>query len=284
MSIKPDASGSPYSFKARLGTLMIRAGYKNANDLARALYENNLVSVNSRRTDITLEEDIRKNAIGSIVKKVRKHMDAKDVNDVQGEYINAYCKLFICSADYLLGYSDVVTTDPSVREVCHLTGLSEIAVQNLIEEDNACLREMISVMLKDTQMTIEFSELWSSLISVNIRLARNNGYLEALDKILDEHSNERSDGVFYLRTFRSEFKEFNEPINDRFDSKLYRLTTRLSRTLEDSLTNNPNVSLVSSSAADYAYKKYDHLFKAKDREELSACQESIEELIDWSYS
>ncbi len=279
MSIKPDASGSPFSFKARLGKLMIRDGYKNANDLARALYENNLVYVNSRRTDITLEEEIRKNAIGSIVKKVRKHMDAKNINDVQGEYINAYCRLFRCSADYLLGYSDVISMDPSVKEVCSLTGLSETAVEHLIEVDNACLVEMISVMLRDDNMAREFSELWSSLIQANLRLSRYTGYMDALERILDEHNEDRSDTSYYLRLFGSELRESIEFDCDKFDSKMYKLTTNITRTLEGSLTGHANVSLIKDSAIDYAYSIYNKAYKAKEPEEIKSCREEIDGLL-----
>ncbi len=73
----------------------------------------------------------RYSAIGSIEKRIREHLNAKDSKCLQGEYVWAYCKYFSCSTDYLFGFTEVKSPDVDIRKICEKTGLSEQAVIKL---------------------------------------------------------------------------------------------------------------------------------------------------------
>lgn len=64
-----------------------------------------------------------------------RHIKTGILKDQKGEFIIAYSKLFDCSTDYILGLTDIRNPDVEVRRICELTGLSEIAVNRLIESN-----------------------------------------------------------------------------------------------------------------------------------------------------
>ena len=131
MAIRTENHDDLTQFGNRLWALMSKKDYDTPRKLAIALFDAGLVTVNSKPNDYTTEEDIRKNAIGSVEKKIAKHLHASTMTTVQGEYIVAYCTHFGCSADYLFGYTDVQSGDPDIRNACKVTGLSEQAITQL---------------------------------------------------------------------------------------------------------------------------------------------------------
>ena len=143
-------------FKNRLWKLMEEKNYKAARDLATLLYDEGLAVVNSKDDLYNSDDEKRKNAIGSIEKKINKHLSSDDMKNVQGEFINAYCKHFGCSADYLFGFNKIKTNNPSVKKICNLTGLSEPAINKLMKECQE--QEGISYI----------HECWSSLIESDL--------------------------------------------------------------------------------------------------------------------
>ena len=64
----------------------------------------------------------------------KKDWYADDAKCLQGEFVNAYCKFFSCSADYLFGYTDIRTPNIEVRHICEITGLSETVINRLLED------------------------------------------------------------------------------------------------------------------------------------------------------
>ncbi len=122
-------------FGNRLWALMESKGYDTPRKLATVLHDEGLVNVNQDTYDS--EEEKRKNAIGSIEKKILKQITdtrPENKNKVQAEFILAYCKHFNCSADYLLGLTEIKTADPDIRKITELTGLTEEAILNLTKE------------------------------------------------------------------------------------------------------------------------------------------------------
>lgn len=128
MAIRNDENLSPFGQK--LLNLMGEQRCDTPKALAKKLLEAKLVSVNTRGKDIYKNKD---NAVGSIEKKIRIHLHADDATCLQGEFVNAYCNFFDCSADFLFGYTDIRTPNVEVRKICEITGLSEEAVNCLIE-------------------------------------------------------------------------------------------------------------------------------------------------------
>ena len=81
------------------------------------------------------------NAIGSIEKKIRAHINSNGPECLQGEFVLAYCKYFECNADYLFGFTEVKSNNTDVRKMCEGIGLSEGAVFNLVEDTNSEVHE-----------------------------------------------------------------------------------------------------------------------------------------------
>lgn len=128
-------------FGNRLLTLMDKKAEQEhikldtAAKLAALLYDNKLITVNhhARNADDEAfdEKDMIRMAKASIARQIQKHINADSADIVSGDYINAYCRFFSCSADFLFGFDPIVTNDLTSRQICRHTGLSEQAVSNL---------------------------------------------------------------------------------------------------------------------------------------------------------
>lgn len=132
MALRTESHDDLTKFGNRLWKLMDHKGYRAPKQLATALYDEGLIHINQRGT-YDDENYKRQNAIGSIEKKIVDHIHSDDIQKLQGDYIFAYCKHFHCSADYLFGFTDIVTSDNNIRSACKTTGLSEQAISNLAE-------------------------------------------------------------------------------------------------------------------------------------------------------
>jgi len=141
-----------------------------------------------------------KNAIGSIKKKITKHLQCDTtIKNIQGEFINAYCKFFGCSADWLLGYTDIQSANMEVRQICEKAGLSESAVntiRRIIGPSRDCIEfgyqseqflKIINTLFSSegfielVRSISEFDERYTSYHSVWERLEEKLG-----EKLLDE--------------------------------------------------------------------------------------------------
>lgn len=280
MAIKPDTTGNPLYFCTRLSKLMVRSGYKNANDLARALYQRGLVNVRSRPKEYTSEDEIKKNTIGSIVKKVRKHMSARTACDVQGEYIHAYCKLFGCSADYLLGRSDVLSLHPSVQEICKLTNLTEETVDIIIDPElNYNLAMMISFMIQDRTMAVSFADVWPDLLICSMSYIRLNGYLRYLDSVLEGYSGESTVGLRFLKQYRVDLNDAIMSVNDKRDSKMFKLSNTIVKSYEESF-NRINEAEISRAIPSYPYGRFKEAIKIDSDDEIEPLRTELEQLLN----
>jgi len=117
-------------FKHRLLNLMILHNVDSAKKLATALYNQKLVTVNSSKS-FTDPEKVKINAIGSIEKKIQRHLQLDSPKDLQGEFIIAYSTFFGCSADYIICKTDIKSSDATIRDICIKTGLSEDVIIKL---------------------------------------------------------------------------------------------------------------------------------------------------------
>ena len=105
---------------------------KSPKGLAKQLYDLGLIHVNTRE-NFDYESREYNNAIGSIEKSIVNHIKTGIIKDQKGEFVIAYSRFFNCSADYILGLTDIRTPDVEIRRICELTGLSESVVGRLIE-------------------------------------------------------------------------------------------------------------------------------------------------------
>ncbi len=157
MAIRTEDHSDLKKFGNRLWYVMTGKGYTTPRALATSLYDQQLVSVKSKPGKYTRKEDIRKNAISSVEKKIVRHLHADAADDVQGEFLLAYCRHLDCSSDYLLGLTNVTSGDIEVRRICEKTGLSEKAIVHLIDD-----------LERDTQGFIH--RCWSSLMESELYL------------------------------------------------------------------------------------------------------------------
>ena len=87
-------------------------------DLATAIYDAGLVKVKTKEDNFNSEKINRNNAIGSVEKKIVRHMSTGVVSDKNGDYLPAYAKFFNCSTDYILGLTDIISDNMEVRQIC----------------------------------------------------------------------------------------------------------------------------------------------------------------------
>lgn len=107
---------------------------KSPKGLAKKFYDLGLVHVNTNEKDNFNSPEVDyNNAVASIEKTIVRHIKTGILKDQKGEFIIAYSKFFACSTDYILGLTDIQSPDAEVRRICELTGLSEVAVNRLIE-------------------------------------------------------------------------------------------------------------------------------------------------------
>lgn len=115
-------------FKNRLWKLMEGKQIYTAKEMAKILYSNGLVTVKQKRS----YDDPRKihnNAIDTVEKKIQKHLNANTANELQAEYVIAYCNFFGCSSDYLFGFIVCKTHDKQF--INNYTGLSSTSIDRL---------------------------------------------------------------------------------------------------------------------------------------------------------
>ena len=170
MAIRNDDNLTPFGQKL-LG-LMSEKDCDTPKALAKKLLEAKLVTVNTRGNDVFKNRD---NAVGSIEKKIRIHLHAKDATCLQGEFVNAYCKYFDCSADFLFGFTDIRTPDVQIRKICEITGLSEESVN--------CLQENKQVNNDDN--VFSYTSWWSELLNGDSFYAIPMSWLDYASRIVE---------------------------------------------------------------------------------------------------
>lgn len=114
-------------FCNRLWKLMEAKGLDKPKALALELYRNGIIPVDSNSKDGDAIVD-------SITRRIQEHLNQETTDKLQGRYVKAYCDYFKCSADYIFGNSQIKSGNIDIRNFCESSGLSEKAVQRLIED------------------------------------------------------------------------------------------------------------------------------------------------------
>lgn len=124
MAYLNDSSAVHTIFQNRLLDLMKEQGIKSASDFAHKLKEKHILSHMK---------------VSSIEKTIQRHLgfestDKESLPDtLHAPHVKAYCDFFNCSADYLLGKTDVRSSDIEIRQICDRLGLTEEAVNAIIK-------------------------------------------------------------------------------------------------------------------------------------------------------
>lgn len=120
---------------------------------------------------------------------------------ISTEYVIKYAKHFGVSADYLLGLSDVATTNIEIKAICEYTGLSELSLKVLnmynqikqLESDiykNGCI-DVINFLLEKSYIN---NDLFNTLHNLtNHSFSNEILELEIEDKLIDLCSKSNED-------------------------------------------------------------------------------------------
>lgn len=138
--------------------------------------------------------------IGKDVAKIADYLDCTPqainqyklgVSVPQTEKLIKIAKYYNVSVDYLLGLSDVKSTDPKVKEICEYTGLSENALNKILKEkDHCCIKQLNQIIEdKDFWNIVDFfCNYRNTATTISERNAEySNLYLES---IKDENNEE----------------------------------------------------------------------------------------------
>lgn len=130
--------------------------------IAVALYEKcyDLVKPGKRKNKHGKDVHSSQNDIKAIIKFVQAHLNEEHPYNVQSKYIFAYCKLFDCSSDYLLSFTNIRTNNMDIRQICDKTKLSEEAVKRII---NSPIQTVWWSKLFETSLFIDLPIGWSRM-------------------------------------------------------------------------------------------------------------------------
>lgn len=251
-------SYNPDIFKERLKYLMDQNGY-NANSLGTELYVKDLVQVKSHPQYYTSDDEIKKNKIGSIVKKIRDHLNPEKTI-LQAEFIYAYCEIFNCSADYLLGFSDISSHDVDVKSICEKTGLSQQAVENLIDDPQLESLYSIWSVLLESEFRFNILSCWISLYGLYDNLQLTLGNLKAIENVLDNNATSTDSQVIDLLKVQWGTIDKQQKKNiDEFNGTVFKLYSTIAEIIEDFLyeeSQKNNTRKIYQSKALEHYSKY----------------------------
>ncbi len=157
---------------------------KNIKGLATRFYDLKLVKVSEKKTFDDPKHE-RNNRINSIEKKILTHVNKGVITDKQGDYLIAYSKFFECSTDFLLGLTNVKSTDIGIRSICEKTGLSEKVVMRLIRENKGEGRNYISLWSKmlESYVFYAIAKDWITVANAHMDKLKQEGEIVYIDHL-----------------------------------------------------------------------------------------------------
>ena len=217
-------------FKTRLKTLMDKAGIKSARALAGILFEEKMVYIKPMKEDAE-EWKFKQDRIGAIEKKVQAHLNADTPAKVTGEYIEAYCKLFHCSPDYLFCRTVIEADDIEVRRFCEMTGLSEAAVTRLVESGTSeiPLRPDLWSIIIESRLYETLPSDWGSLCREILSYNHEEAEIKATEWLRDHSADKTVKAIQEVK-----LKEMYKQI-DRHEPAYYGYLAKISRDVSNCL-------------------------------------------------
>lgn len=168
-------------FKNRLWLLMEQNQIFTAKELARRLYDNKLIAVDSRTKDVYRKQY---SPYESIEKRIQTHLNSDETDKLQGKYVSAYCKFFGCSSDFLFG--NIEHENHDLQFICDSTGLSSKAVKSVCGLPESSTKQLSKLL--SNEIFIDILQQLSELIGLSKieRLLTEQGDKEVLDCIDDQ--------------------------------------------------------------------------------------------------
>lgn len=173
----PDYLRNEKVFGNRLNTVGEKLGLRGAAQIARALYENPECFKIIKPGGRTVKYRVNCNKdVDTISRAVQRHFDFDDCYAVPGNYMLAYHILFNCSLDYLYGIIDDPYPNAEVADICKKTGLSEKAVENLMQNPKIHLEDFLYQDYEyellygniDPEGSVRASTFWSDILESDL--------------------------------------------------------------------------------------------------------------------
>ena len=161
-------------FGRKLMELAREHGIGTPSLLAEALYDmhRTLVEPAKRKNKNVKNVKDRKHDIDAITRMVQNHFNEEYAFNIQSKYLFAYSELFHCSLDYLYGKVNVRSTDPDMNVICKKTGLSEKAVEKLMQHSKLYLEGFLYQHYEyeflysdiDPEAAVDATRFWNNII------------------------------------------------------------------------------------------------------------------------
>ena len=123
------------TFGKRLLTVADARQMGDTGTLANAIYSNKrcreIVKIREHKEYTNPFEEVE-----AIRRNIQNHLTQDKYDEawkVPSQYMYAYSVILVCSLDYLYGKSEIMSSDLEVADICQKTGLSEDAVNCLVE-------------------------------------------------------------------------------------------------------------------------------------------------------
>lgn len=223
---------------------------KNANDLAIKILENEKcreilkISDSDMDTKIDINGNIRyEKTLGNTAKSINNHLHYPD--SMSQKYIKAYCIIFDCSADYLLGFIDLPTHEN--QSVYEITGLDNSTIDEL---SNLPISEkhIIDAMFGRTSGSMTLIKTIKEMLYYSHPITKNKTYIK-LDR--------------GLTTRDKDYEELEHELNnhDVIDIFSYKLSIEM-RSIIEVLSMNKELS-------EEIYQDYKNKFFHKHKKMMS---------------
>ena len=223
----------------RLITMMEEQHYNTPKELAMAMYDQQLVHVKPRKQD-NPDYDARISAIGSIEKKIVRHIKTGMITDDSGEYILAYCKILKCSSDYILCLTPIKSNNMEIRRVSEITGLQETVIQRLIENNKTYFKYTIDWWSRILSEPL-FNNIPNQLSDIVDFLREQCNYkstLKALNWELNNCPDDDKETFYDLYASYTTFEERLNSMNPTYQGMIYQITREFTDTLETLISDS----------------------------------------------
>lgn len=236
MAFRNLSSDEVTRFGSKLFSMMVDHNMDTPRKLATALYDAGLVTVKTNTENLNDHFQNRSNAIGSIEKKIRKHLYADSPSCLQGEFVLAYCKFFDCSADYLFSNTSIKSGNSTIRDFCEATGLNENIVQKLVDapDDFTKMKQTAIWNVLMSEVMDSIGEEYNAIVSEVMDYCTTKEQLTKVQYLLNNSMNLiTSDSKCDLENKANHLQEDLVSHRSAYNGNIYKVSRMLSDAIDD---------------------------------------------------
>lgn len=203
------------------------------------MYDQQLVHVKPRKQD-NPDYDTRISAIGSIEKKIVRHIKTGMISDDSGEYLLAYCKLLKCSSDYILCLTPIKSNNIEIRRVSEITGLKERVIQRFINYNDEFFEYIINwwSRILSEPLFNHVPDLLSDIVEYAREQCNYKSTMKALEWELNNCPKDEKATFDDLYDSYTNYEERLNSMNPTYQGMLYQITREFTDTLETLISDS----------------------------------------------